>query len=44
VSLLLPIKYVGTAYGLAFALQNLGLAVFPEIIGAILNATNNNYQ
>jgi len=43
ITLLLPLKYVGTAYGLAFALQNLGLAVFPEIIGGVLNATHNNY-
>ena len=33
-------RYVGTAYGLLTAVQNGGLALFPVIIGQLLNACN----
>lgn len=35
ISLAVPAKLVATAYGAMSAVQNLGLAVFPQIIGAI---------
>jgi MFS family permease len=33
-------KKLGTAYGIMFAVQNLGLWLFPNLIGMVLNATN----
>uniref|UniRef100_A0A7S4N5T0 Lysosomal dipeptide transporter MFSD1 n=1 Tax=Paramoeba aestuarina TaxID=180227 RepID=A0A7S4N5T0_9EUKA len=35
VSVAVPPKLVGTAYGAMCSIQNLGLAVFPQIVGAI---------
>ncbi|KAF2073757.1 hypothetical protein CYY_004926 [Polysphondylium violaceum] len=40
---LVPSKRLGTAYGLAFAFQNAGVAIVTLIIGAILTKTDNNY-
>ena len=31
---------IGTAYGLMYSIQNLGLLIFPFLAGAILDATN----
>lgn len=33
IAVVVPMRYQGSAYGLSFALQNLGLAAFPLIIG-----------
>jgi len=33
-------KYLGTGYGLIFWIQNIGLMIFPMLIGIVLNAVN----
>jgi MFS family permease len=43
VALIIAGNRLGTAYGLMTALQNLGLAVAPLIVGKILDATHKNY-
>jgi len=39
----MPSHTLGTAYGLMTAVQNLGLAVAPLAVGAVLTSTNKNY-
>eukprot|EP01119_Soliformovum_irregulare_P018468 TRINITY_DN5672_c0_g1_i1.p1 TRINITY_DN5672_c0_g1~~TRINITY_DN5672_c0_g1_i1.p1 ORF type:complete len:477 (+),score=87.84 TRINITY_DN5672_c0_g1_i1:33-1433(+) len=43
-ALLLPRRFLGTAYGIAFSLQNVGLAAAPLVVGAVLKATNNEQR
>jgi MFS family permease len=33
-------RYLGTGYGLIFWIQNIGLMIFPMLIGVILDAVN----
>ena len=33
-------RYLGTGYGLIFWIQNIGLTIFPMLIGVVLNAVN----
>jgi len=44
VALIIASVRLGTAYGLMTAIQNLGLAVAPLVVGSILVNTNNNYS
>jgi nitrate/nitrite transporter NarK len=37
-------KRIGSAYGAMFSVQNLGLFVFPILVGLILDATNKNSE
>jgi len=41
VALIIPSLRLGTAYGLMTALQNLGLAVAPLVVGYVIETTNN---
>jgi len=43
VALIMPTHQLGTAYGAMTAIQNLGLAVAPLAVGAVLTKTNYNY-
>jgi len=43
VALIMPSHMLGTAYGLMTAVQNLGLAVAPLAVGAVLTDTHHNY-
>ncbi|KAH3731765.1 sodium glucose transporter [Pelomyxa schiedti] len=43
VALLVPKSLTATAFGLSYSIQNIGLAIFPLIIGAVLEATNDDY-
>jgi MFS family permease len=40
VSKIVPLQKIGTAYGMMFSLQNLGLFAVPVVAGMILDATN----
>eukprot|EP01118_Nematostelium_gracile_P014379 TRINITY_DN5585_c0_g1_i1.p1 TRINITY_DN5585_c0_g1~~TRINITY_DN5585_c0_g1_i1.p1 ORF type:complete len:463 (+),score=112.64 TRINITY_DN5585_c0_g1_i1:40-1389(+) len=43
VALVIPTHQLGSAYGLMTAMQNLGLAVAPLVVGFSLTKTNNNF-
>jgi MFS family permease len=40
VTKIVPTKRIGTAYGAMFTVQNIGLMLFPWLIGLVLDATN----
>lgn len=40
VSKIVPLQKIGTAYGMMFSLQNLGLFAVPVVAGMVLDATN----
>jgi len=44
VALIMPGHQLGTAYGLMTAMQNLGLAVAPLAVGAVLKSSHSNYM
>ena len=43
IPLIVPRKYIGLGYGIAFSIQNIGLACFPIVIAWIYTYSNNNY-
>ena len=43
VPLVVPKRYVGTAFGVITSIQNIGLALFPLVIAAVYNASGRRY-
>ncbi len=44
VTKIVPTAKLGTAYGFMFSVQNIGLFVFPYLIGFVVDASNPNYR
>ncbi len=44
VTKIVPTAKIGTAYGFMFSVQNIGLFVFPMLIGYVVDASNPNYR
>ncbi|MFW5758012.1 MAG: MFS transporter, partial [Bacteroidota bacterium] len=44
VTKIVPNSKIGTAYGFMFSVQNIGLFVFPMLIGFVVDASNPNYR
>lgn len=44
VTLTVPKDFTGTAFGLITSIQNAGLALFPLVVAAIYNHSNNSYM
>ncbi len=44
VTKIVPTAKLGTAYGFMFSVQNVGLFVFPMLIGYVVDASNPNYR
>ena len=44
VTKIVPTSKLGTAYGFMFSVQNIGLFIFPMLIGYVVDASNPNYR
>ncbi|TVQ15123.1 MAG: MFS transporter [Bacteroidetes bacterium] len=44
VTKIVPTAKLGTAYGFMFSVQNIGLFVFPYLIGFVVDSSNPNYR
>lgn len=44
VTKIVPNSKIGTAYGFMFSVQNIGLFVFPMLIGFVVDTSNPNYR